>query len=613
VTRFGANRSGIDEITPRAGGEPRGVADGAFALAGATEVAGDQVARVTERVVGVVGANKVPRASLVLGFEAGRDIGAHRPVELPGVVANGEDPVEMVDLVRLRLMFGVPIAGLGQGAGAPQKVGGKQGVLEAAIKMDEAGIHLMDARVEASAQDDAAQLVVAFLGTATELFGEERLRAALVVPGDDDDVAVAAVETFKADGEDNSRFWRPSLLADEDDPYGPDARDALVDAVRSIAEILVSSGQTTLQQALNVLEQHRALIFRRLALHLVREYGQDDPGLIRCYLFERDLLADRGAEYEFQLFLRDVHALLEPQRCKLVDAILAGPDTGPWKNRFSEAHDYPNPDAMVQQLAGMWIRDRLAPLEPVLDTAARDRYQQLVAQYGPASDLSVAPVRFVSSWTEESPVDAGELQALPAAELVDFLARWQPPQDWRGLDRSAICKALSASIAAAAEQRSHDADVFAGVDPAHASAILEGFAVAARDRRELDWAALIEFFRWVDDQAAVELAAMVTTRADRQWRQARYNVLHILGIALRHLDSLIPAGCEPGIWAIVRSAIADPDPQDEHDPASAALDAVRPAALQTAIQLGLWKHRADSQPPAEVLSFVVRPVGGVGR
>ncbi|MEU7779139.1 hypothetical protein [Micromonospora parva] len=421
----------------------------------------------------------------------------------------------------------------------------------------------------------------------------------------------AAVETFKADGEDNSRFWRPSLLADEDDTYGPDARDALVDAVRSIAEILLSSGQATLQQALDVLEQHHALIFRRIALHLVRENGRDDPGLVRRYLFDRDLLADRGAEYEFQLFLRDVHALLEPHEVQqLVDAILAGPDTAPWKNRFSEAHDHPDPDATVRQLAGMWIRDRLAPLEPVLDSAARDRYQQLVTQCGPASDLSVVPVRFASSWTEESPVDAGELQALPAAELVEFLARWQPPQDWRGLDRSAICNALSASIAAAAEQRSHDAGAFTGVDPAHASAILEGFTDAARDRRELDWAALIEFFRWVDDQAAAELAAMVTTRAVRQWRRARYNVLHILGTALRHTDSPIPAGCEPGIWAIVRSAIADPDPQDEADPASSALDAVRPAALHTAIQLGLWKRRADSQPPAELLALIEQHLSG---
>ncbi|MET8550392.1 hypothetical protein [Micromonospora zamorensis] len=421
----------------------------------------------------------------------------------------------------------------------------------------------------------------------------------------------AAVEIFKADGEDNSRFWRPSLLADEDDSSGPDARDALVDAVRSIAESLLSSGQTTLQQALDVLEQHPALIFRRLALHLLREHGRDDPGLVRRYLFERDLLADRGAGYEFQLLLRDAHSALEPHEVQqLVNTILAGPDIGPWRERFLKAHDHPDPDATVRQLAGMWIRDRLAPLEPVLPTAARDRYQQLIAEYGPAPDLSVVPARFTSSWTEESPVDASNLQALPAAELVEFLARWQPPQDWRGLDRSAICNALSASIAAAAEQRSHEAGALTGVDPAHADAILEGFSIAARERRDLDWTALVEFFRWVDSQAAAELAAMVTARADRQWRQARYNVLHILGIALRHTDSPLPAECEPEIWAIIQSAATDPDPQDEHDPTSAALDAVRPTALQTAIQLGWWKHRAGSQSPAEILALVDQHLSG---
>lgn len=421
-----------------------------------------------------------------------------------------------------------------------------------------------------------------------------------------------AVKTYGGDGEDQSRFWRPALPANEREPFGPDARDALVDAVLAIADKLLISGQATLEQVLVLLERHPALIFRRLAAHLVREHGQGEVKAVRRYVFERGLLADDGAEHEFQLLLRDAHGWLEAHEVqRLVDDILAGPDIERWRDQFTRAGNHPGPEARLRDRADLWIRDRLAPLEPVLDAAARSRYQQLIAEHGPAPDLSIAPVRIIGGWSSgDSPVDANELEPLSSAELVSFLADWQPPRDWRELDRSSISPALSASIAAAAEQRSQNAAEFIGVEPAHAAAILDGFAVAAKDRRALDWPALIDFLTWVDAQAVAELSAGRTTRADRQWRPARYNVLHLLGLGLGYAEDGIPAECEPALMAIVRSAAADPDPQTERDDSSSALDAVRSTALRTALRIGVWKRQADpSASPADILSLVEQHCG----
>lgn len=423
-----------------------------------------------------------------------------------------------------------------------------------------------------------------------------------------------AVTTYGDDGDDQSRIWRPSLLTNESEPYGPAARNALVDAILLIANTLLTSGTATLEQVLGLLEQPRALIFRRMALHLVREHGPGEREAVRRYVFGRSLLADDGAAYEFQLLLADAHSWLDAHEVQqLASDILAGPDLERWRARYTRAGDTPDVEVRAHEHADLWIRDRLAPLAPVLDAAARGRYEHLIAEYGPAPDLAVAPLRITFGWSSgDSPVDAATLEPLSSTELVGFLASWQPPQDWREFDRTAINPALSASIAAAAEQRSQDAAVFIGVEPASASAILEGFAVAAKARRALDWPALIGLLTWVDAQAVAELSVGHLGRADRQWRLARYNVLHLLSLGLGYDEGGIPAEREPAIMAIVRSAATDPDPdsQTEGEDSSAALDAVRPAALHTALRLGVWKRQTDSNAtPNDVLGLVEQHCG----
>jgi hypothetical protein len=420
------------------------------------------------------------------------------------------------------------------------------------------------------------------------------------------------VTTYDDDGEDHSQIWRPSLLTNENEPYGPSARDALIDTILSIANTLLASGSAALEQVLGLLEQPRALIFRRMALQMVRQHGHGELEAVRRYVFGRGLLADDGASYEFQLLLANAHGWFEAHEVQQLTAdILAGPDLEKWRSRYTQAGETPDVEVRVREHAALWIRDRLAPLEPVLDAAARTQYELLIAEYGQAPDLAVAPLRITFGWSSgDSPVDAAELESLSSTDLVSFLARWQLPQDWRELDRTSINSALSTSIAAAAELRSQDAAVFIGIEPANAAAILEGFVVAAKDRRTLDWPALIDLVTWVDAQAVAELSAGRLGRADRQWRPARYNLLHLLSLGLGYDEGGIPTEREPALMAIVRSAAADPDPQTEEEDSSDALDAVRSTALHTALRVGVWKRQTDSNAKLDdVLSLVGQHCG----
>ncbi|XVU24209.1 hypothetical protein ACQPZJ_44425 [Actinoplanes sp. CA-054009] len=505
-------------------------------------------------------------------------------------------------------------------------VPGSYGVI-AADQIGELALHL----VRDGYADAADQLVRAILKDVPER-GQKSVRVddyVSVVRGALPEVAAAvglpvlefavglldtAVTTYGENGEDQSRIWRPSLLTNESERYEPSVRDALIDTILSTATTLLASGTATVERVLGLLEQRRALIFRRMALHLVREHGDGEREVVRRYVFGRSLLADDGAAYEFQLLLADAHGWFEVHEVQqLVDDILAGPDLETWRSRYTRADHGPDVEIRVREHADLWIRDRLAPLESVLDAAARARYEYLIAEHGQAPDLAVAPLRISFGWSSgESPVDAAELESLSSTDLVGFLASWRPPQDWRELDRTSINSALSASIAASAEQRSQDAAVFIGVEPANAVAILDGFAIAARDQRALDWPALIELVTWVDAQAVAELSAGSLNHADRRWRPARYNALLLLSLGLGYDEGGIPAEHEPALMAIVRSAAADPDPhpQTDGEGSSAALDAVRSTALHTALRLGVWKRRIDSNATLDdVLNLVELHIG----
>jgi hypothetical protein len=310
------------------------------------------------------------------------------------------------------------------------------------------------------------------------------------------------------------------------------------------------------------------------------------------------VLEDDDVEREYRLLLRDAHLQLQPEeQQRLIRRIQQGPDTAAWQERFAANAGHEPADDRIAYITGTWVRDRLAPLAPVLDDAASARLDQLTVEYGPTSDLTVIPQRVFGSWTAESVIDAAELQAMPSPELVKFLNSWQPPDDWRGLDRTSIRKALSAAVLADAEQRSADAAIFVGLDHPFIESIVNGLAVAAQAGRQLDWAALIWLFQWTNDQAAAELAAGVVTRAERRWRAARHSALRLLGIAFCIDPSPVPADTEPGLWELIQTAASDPDPDTGDTETAEHLDSVRPAALEAAVLLAHWKRRTDQQSP----------------
>ncbi|MBC7217450.1 MAG: hypothetical protein H5U36_04675, partial [Candidatus Caldatribacterium sp.] len=209
--------------------------------------------------------------------------------------------------------------------------------------------------------------------------------------------------------EDLSFSWRPAI---EDHPQNTDytVEDVLVSAVRDAAELLVRSGKETVEEVVKFLESRQWKVFRRIALHLLRVFGNEAKELVEARLTDRTVFEDVGVRHEYTLLLRQYFRRLKPDnQKKVLGWIEAGPDSGDYNREI-------------------WQRDWLARIGPEnLPKKWQKRYKELVMKYGD-SKHSEFPVYREVTWGPTSPKTFDELKAMAVEEIVEFLRSWRSPE-----------------------------------------------------------------------------------------------------------------------------------------------------------------------------------------
>lgn len=412
-------------------------------------------------------------------------------------------------------------------------------------------------------------------------------------------------------GRDGSLVWRPTI-ADDDRRSESELRHALVSAVRDAATVLVDSHTVGLAEVVAELGSHEWLIFRRLALDLLSRYPERACDLVAARLTDPALIRDNGAEREYLLLAQRGAACLDDyHRRRLLTLIDAGPrPETPSSVRLADGqhgHEWA-PDEIAR-----WQRDRLAAIQQVLPPEWDARYQDLVADHGPAPDPTV-PVATWWVWSRgepEGPVTAGELSAMSTDALVAYLRDWQPPTDsWPPLSPGSLRGALSAAVQNDAARRSTDAASFIGLPSVFISAVLNGFWQAVTNNAVLDWDGVVRLSEWINQQAEAELANR-EPHALREWHEPRRDMLRLLMKGFPAQPSLIPPEHGTTVWAIIESSCQDPNPISGDEPqvhdgfVSLADSAVRPQAIDAAIRYIGWQRRtapdADLGPMLAVL------------
>lgn len=408
--------------------------------------------------------------------------------------------------------------------------------------------------------------------------------------------------------QDMSVSWRPGL--DGEAPGADtDPVTVLVSAVRDAAARIVDEGQAGISEVVAALEEHNWPVFRRLALHLLDSTAANATDLIEARLTDKAAIRDSSLDSEFLSLARHHCASMSPGGQQALLALIdRGPEVDEWARQYEKATGEPPPAAMTRDRVARWQRDRLAAAEAILTPERQAQYRALTAEYGQAKSPASAPpaVRDISF---ASPVAAGQLTALSADELVDFLQTWEPSGGFFGPSRFSLASELGGAVRQDAARRSAEADAFIGLPAVYVSAIISGLWQGVRDGAVLDWDPVLRLSAWTDGQAAAEIAG-AAGQDGTEWRDTRMNTLRLLQAGFRQGAAEAPGSALEPAWAIIEGAAADPDPspeaeassyEDGRSPGELSLNHVRPQAIATAIAFALWARR--SAPDSDLSAF----------
>ena len=219
-------------------------------------------------------------------------------------------------------------------------------------------------------------------------------------------------------------YWRSDIAKTLTDQSNPNALDLLINGLLdSLDEVCKQDIEAGRQLLTNYLRSEH-IIFKRIALVTLRNYGKSYSDLINEAFTNKEFLENSEYSKEYQGLMRDNFNLAsEDVKEQVIAWILSGPSNidKHVKNRFGEDREVIDDDR--RSIQDKW---QLYHLEIIMDFLKGDalaRYNELSLRYG-KPDIMERPI--TSSWVgTPSPVSAEALSKMSLEEIrqlfIDFI------------------------------------------------------------------------------------------------------------------------------------------------------------------------------------------------
>lgn len=395
---------------------------------------------------------------------------------------------------------------------------------------------------------------------------------------------------------DGSYIWRPAI--DQPRHIVENARGMLVSAVCSAAQQAAQQDPARVPEIIDQLEKRNWGVFHRIALHILRLFPDAAPDLVSARVAEPERFDTADYSREYGLLAKGSFARLKTEdQNKVLDWIQKGANIELYKAAWEKFGGGPPTEAVLIAHSKIWQRDRLAPLSAHLPEDWKQRYAQLVAEFGPVEEAQTSTE---PAWGWSSPKTKDELGALPIDQLIAYLKSWAPSGTGSPLEDSmeGLGRAFEALVVSEPERFSGEAEQFKGLDPTYVRALLQAFWESARQKRALRWDKVLALCAWVVEQPrTIPGRQGRITHLDPDWVWTRKAMASLL---LHGFDSdAIPSGSRAQAWHIVEVLSDDPDPTPEDesrhkadwDPAGYSINTTRGEAMHAVVAYALWVYR----------------------
>lgn len=419
------------------------------------------------------------------------------------------------------------------------------------------------------------------------------------------DLLRAAVRSEKGDEDgptqDYSSVWRPAIEEHEQN-RGQGLRGVLVAALRDTAHQLASADPGKCREIIRWIESPPPRVFRRIGLHLRREFADRDREFAKQALLNRDSFLDPWLRHEYTLLLEKLFPVLAAgEQEELLRWAAESFDAAEFRALLLKERGREPTIEEEQAAAELRLRDRLAPIAEHLPSPWRDRYGGIVARRG-MSEHADFPVYSTGVMRGPSaPVSSDELARMDDDELLRLLETWQPPDTFMGPSKEGLASELSKLVEREPARFAKLALRFSDQDPTYARALVNGLRNAAKAGDAFDWASVLEACRRiVSHPRSAEDEKVPYDDRDPHWGWARGSVAELLETGFQGGPSEIPAHLRRAAWACLEPITEDANPLpgpegDEEEPSFDArtdsLNTTRGKAMHALVHYALWVHR----------------------
>jgi hypothetical protein len=421
---------------------------------------------------------------------------------------------------------------------------------------------------------------------------------------------------------DYSYLWRAAVEEHEQNREY-DFAGAMVGFVREGFELSIRSGSFSLHAAIAILEGYLHLIFKRIRVHLIAEFGDQYPELARQTILNREIFDDYQFKHEYAMLVgRRFNLLLPLERDEWFSWIDAGPDMTDFDRSENLGRGAPTAEDRKTWIQG-WQVKKLHWARSHLDGARRDFYAKMISEHG-VPDLAEFTARFRSEWVHDgSPMTVEQLGTMTFEQAVVAVSSWRPESSRFG-DPSitGLASTFEKFVATSLEEYSAKARLLINQPAIFVRGFLNQMSDAIKSGRHVDLSATLDLCDWVlkhpmEGRNTWQLM-YDDGPVDRAWQWTREQISGLMETictalngnesryalnGLRHrVWQLIASLCHDSAESCIVRDISKEDPR-VHDYLDLGINSRRGSAVEAALEYARWvaNHIKISEGKQEIV------------
>jgi hypothetical protein len=220
-------------------------------------------------------------------------------------------------------------------------------------------------------------------------------------------------------GNDYSFVWRRAI---EDHAENLDYHRAspMVAFIRDGFELSIENKKMSIDKAFEILDRQKYLVFKRIKLHLINKFAEQNPNIAKVAILNRDFFEQDEYKHEYAKLVENRFSLLnESERQEWFFWTKNGPSNFDLKDLKSNASE-----EQISRGKRYWRYRRLNWIKDYFTGSHKTDYESLKEEFG---DLTLLDLNTSSySGMIESPINTEDLSKLSFKEAVKTVTEWRP-------------------------------------------------------------------------------------------------------------------------------------------------------------------------------------------